>query len=127
MPHFKPRRVATIFRDQAPPSVSIGDMFTGFSYTEPGIQINDLRAVQDESLPTPSATANPPYPATQNHAALDEDADWELVWEESPQTFILRDPRTNKTRNISSRCQLYPNLNRPPTLQEKKEEALEWP
>lgn len=86
------------------------------------LQIQDLLA----AAPTPSAIANPPHLATQTHAALDEDADWELVWEESPQTFILRDPRTNKTRNIPSRRQFYPNLNRPPNLQEKKEEALEW-
>lgn len=120
---YKPRHVATIFRDQAPAPVSIGDMFVGFSYPRPaeGSQIHELLA-RAAAL---TANLHPPSPATQTHVTQvpDEDADWELVWEEPSQTFILRDPRTNQARDMPSKREFK---YRPPTLQEKKEEALKW-
>lgn len=140
-PQYVSRRIATIFRDQAPPSVSIVDMFVGFNFVRPGCQTEDSMAVQDESVkgpiplqsqdlrataPTLSVTATLPHSATQTYAALDHDATWKLVWEQSSQRFMLHDPLTNRNRTVPSRRRMYPKSYLPSVLQLKKEEALEW-
>lgn len=86
------------------------------------MQSQDLLA----SAPGPSETAALPHSVTQTHEAVDEDPTWELVWEESSQTFMLHEPLTNSNRSIPSRRQMYPRSWLPQTLQQKKEEALEW-
>lgn len=140
-PYYKSRHIATIFEDQAPPPLSLWDKFVGFNYQRPGSQTEGSTAVQDENIKgrvplqtqdllasasTRSDAAALPHSATQNHEALDEDVTWELVWEEPSQTFMLHDPLTNRNRSIPSRRQMYPRSWLPQTLQQKKEEALEW-
>lgn len=141
-PTFKPRCVATVFRDRAPSPVPLSELlatFNGFSFPKPETETktSNKSVVLSESLadsktlpakaPSLPDTAAPPHPTTQPCATPDgDDADWKLGWEESRQEFVLRDYRRNTSKPVPSRHEPSSDQRLPLPSQPKKEEALEW-